>query len=68
MRPSLPAGFPSALRQTLYLALVAAAASLLSSLRAQATPKLRWHSDLEAARTLAHQQDKPLFVVFRCER
>ncbi|MCK5942616.1 MAG: hypothetical protein KAI24_11635 [Planctomycetes bacterium] len=28
----------------------------------------RWHDDLNAARALAHQQHKPLFVVFRCER
>ena len=27
-----------------------------------------WHSDLDAARTLAAKEHKPLLVVFRCER
>lgn len=29
---------------------------------------VEWYTDLDAARRLAAQQDRPLCVVFRCER
>lgn len=31
------------------------------------TPTVTWHKDLGAARKLAKEQKRPLFVVFRCD-
>jgi hypothetical protein len=30
-------------------------------------PAVKWHTDLETARQQAKKEDRPLFVVFRCE-
>lgn len=32
-----------------------------------ADKKVTWHTDLNAARKLAKEQKRPLFIVFRCD-
>ena len=40
----------------------------LAAVAAQEAAGFRWHDDLATARRIAHDQHRPLLLLFRCER